>query len=160
MKKAYLLLGSNIGNRLANINAAILKIKEICGEIILTSSIYETAPWGYLEQDNFLNQAVVLFTDTDPSELMEQLLEIETEIGRIREFKSGPRIIDIDILLLENEIINEKNIILPHPELSRRRFALIPLAEVAGNVIHPVLHKSIIDILADCSDKGHVQKFS
>ena len=149
-----------MGNRMANINAAIQKIKKNCGDIIQASSIYETAPWGYLEQENFLNQVVEILTDIEPEELMEQLLVIETEIGRIRKFKLGPRVIDIDILLFGNEIINEKTLILPHPELTRRRFALIPLAEVAGSIMHPVLIKSITDILADCTDEGDVQKFS
>ena len=160
MSKAFLLLGSNIGDRMAHLKEAIQKTGEVCGKIVQTSSVYETAPWGFLNQGAFLNQVVVLETNYTPKTLIQQLLAIETEIGRIREFKLGPRIIDIDILLFDSEIINDSILTVPHPELSKRRFALIPLAEVAKDMCHPILKKSIKLILSECKDEGHVQKFS
>jgi len=160
MGKAYLLLGSNMGNRLENLKKAINKIKTICGDIIMLSSIYETAAWGYKEQESFLNQVIVLDSLIHPTPLMLHLLEIEKEIGRVRDVKYGPRLIDIDILLFENEVINNTILMLPHPELPNRRFALIPLKEVANDLIHPVFNLTINQLLENCSDEGHVQKFS
>ena len=160
MNTAYLLLGSNLGNRLANIHLAIHKIKDKCGKVLHTSSIYETAPWGYMEQDNFLNQVIVLQTSLEATELMEQLLAIEIELGRIRSIKLGPRIIDIDILLIDNKVVNNATLTLPHPEIANRRFALIPLAEVDGKIVHPLLDKTITMLLEECTDSGDVQKFS
>jgi len=160
MGKAYLLLGSNMGNRLENLKKAINNIKTICGDIIMLSSIYETAAWGYKEQESFLNQVIVLDSLIHPTPLMLHLLEIEKEIGRVRDVKYGPRLIDIDILLFENEVINNTILMLPHPELPNRRFALIPLKEVANDLIHPVFNLTINQLLENCSDEGHVQKFS
>lgn len=160
MDTAYLLLGSNMGDRMANINSAIQKIGLICGDIVQTSSVYETAAWGFTDQDSFLNQVVVLDSLMHPTQLMLHLLEIEKQVGRKREFKYGPRTIDIDILIFDSEIINNSILTIPHPELTNRRFALIPLAEVAGEIIHPVFNQNITQLLLDCTDNGHVQKFS
>lgn len=160
MDIAYLLLGSNMGDRMGNISNAIQKIGLICGEIIQISALYETAAWGYTDQDSFLNQVVVLNSSMHPTQLMLHLLEIEKEIGRKRDFKYGPRTIDIDILMYDKEIINNSILTIPHPELTNRRFALIPLEEVAGEIIHPVLNQNITQLLIDCTDIGHVQKFS
>ena len=160
MDIAYLLLGSNMGDRMSNINSAIQKIGLICGEIIQISALYETAAWGYTDQDSFLNQVVVLNSSMHPTQLMLHLLEIEKEIGRKRDFKYGPRTIDIDILMYDKEIINNSILTIPHPELTNRRFALIPLEEVAGEIIHPILNQNITQLLKDCTDNGHVQKFS
>ncbi len=160
ISKAFLLLGSNLGDRISNLQKAIIKIEEVCGKIVQTSFVYETTPWGFLNQAPFLNQVVVLETIHTPNLLIHCLLDIEIEIGRIREFKLGPRIIDIDILLFDNEIINNSILTVPHPELPNRRFALIPLAEVGEDLIHPLLNKTIKQILSECIDEGHVQKFS
>ena len=160
MSKAFLLLGSNMGDRMANLKIAIQKTEEVCGKIVQTSSVYETAPWGFLNQETFLNQVIEIETQIPPSQLMQLLLEIEIEIGRIRVFKLGPRIIDIDILLFDSLIINDRLLTLPHVELPNRRFALIPLAEIAEEIFHPVLNKSIQQLLIECIDNGHVQKFS
>jgi len=160
MSKAFLLLGSNMGDRMAHLKKAIQKTEEVCGKIVQTSSVYETAPWGFLNQGAFLNQVAVIETNYTPIKLIQLLLEIETEIGRVREFKLGPRIIDIDILLIDDEIINDSLLTVPHPEMHKRRFALIPLAELAEGINHPVFKKTIQQILSECTDKGHVQKFS
>jgi len=160
MSKAFLLLGSNMGDRMAHLKKAIQKTEEVCGKIVQTSSVYETAPWGFLNQGAFLNQVIEIETQIPPTLLMQLLLEIEVEIGRIREFKLGPRIIDIDILLIDDEIINNSILTVPHPELPKRRFALMPLIEIAKDIFHPELKKSIQQILSECTDEGHVQKFS
>ena len=144
---------------MANINKSIQKIEKVCGKIVRTSSVYETAPWGFLDQGSFLNQVIVLKTQIPSVQLMQQLLVIEQEIGRIRAFKLGPRIIDLDILLIDHEIINNSILTVPHPELHKRRFALIPLAEVAEEIYHPIFDKSIGQLMSECTDKGHVQKF-
>lgn len=160
MDTAYLLLGSNMGNRLANIKNAIQKISQVCGDIVQLSSIYDTAAWGYTEQGNFLNQVVVLDSNMHPTQLMLHLLEIEKEIGRVRDIKYGPRLIDIDILLFDNEIINNSILTLPHPELQKRKFALMPLVEVASELIHPIIKQTITELLLSCTDTCYVQKFS
>ena len=160
MSVAYILLGTNMGDREINLALSIQKINTYCGNVEESSSLYETAPWGYLEQDSFLNQVIVLQTSLSPKDLMLKLLEIEKEVGRIREFKFGPRIIDLDILLMDNLIVNEDIVTIPHPELHNRLFTLIPLAEVAASLIHPVLNKTVKDLQLCCNDNGHVQKFS
>ena len=160
MDIAYLLLGSNMGDRLANINNAIQKIQSICGEVIQLSAVYDTAPWGYTEQDSFLNQVVVLDSNMHPTQLMLHLLEIEKEIGRVRDIKYGPRLIDIDILLFDDEIINNSILTLPHPEMQNRKFALMPLVEVANELMHPILKQTVTELLLNCTDTCHVQKFS
>ena len=149
-----------MGDRMAHLKKAIQKTEEVCGKIVQTSSVYETAPWGFLNQGAFLNQVIEIETQIPPTLLMQLLLEIEVEIGRIREFKLGPRIIDIDILLIDDEIINNSILTVPHPELPKRRFALMPLIEIAKDIFHPELKKSIQQILSECTDEGHVQKFS
>ena len=128
MNTAYLLLGSNLGDRLSYIYQAKRLITSECGNITIESGIYETAAWGITEQPSFYNQVVVLQTELAPSLLMQTLLTIEEKIGRKRIIKYGPRIIDIDILLADSLIINTPLLITPHPFLQKRRFALLPLA--------------------------------
>jgi len=159
MNTAYLLLGTNLGDRLINLRNAINHINKDCGKVVSLSSIYETAPWGFTEQDNFLNQVIILNTQLEPTALMEKLLSIEVEMGRIRTIKLGPRIIDIDILLIDSKVVNNDTLTLPHPELANRRFALIPLAEVASDIMHPVLHNTISQLLETCTDTGEVKNY-
>ena len=149
---AYLLLGSNLGDRISYIKQAKELIQIICGNIIQQSSIYETAAWGIEEQPSFYNQAVILKTTLLPEELMQHLLNIEETIGRIRTIKYGPRIIDIDIQLIDELIINTPLLSLPHPLLVDRKFALMPLAEIAPQLKHPVLNKTILELQKECSD--------
>ncbi len=149
---AYLLLGSNLGDRISYIKQAKELIQIICGNIIQQSSIYETAAWGIEEQPSFYNQAVILKTTLLPEELMQYLLNIEETIGRIRTIKYGPRIIDIDIQLIDELIINTPLLSLPHPLLVDRKFALMPLAEIAPQLKHPVLNKTILELQKECRD--------
>ncbi|HKO79601.1 MAG TPA: 2-amino-4-hydroxy-6-hydroxymethyldihydropteridine diphosphokinase [Chitinophagaceae bacterium] len=156
MNKAYLLTGGNMGNRQENLAAAYNYIDQQCGKVIKASSLYETAAWGKNDQPSFLNQVLEIQTDLTPRQLLKKILDIERQIGRIREEKYGPRIIDIDILLFNDEIHNYTSLKIPHPELQNRRFVLVPLAEIAPAVIHPVFKKTIAELLAICPDKLEV----
>jgi len=158
MNLAYLLIGGNLGNRYANLQNALHQIEKVCGKILELSAIYETAAWGLTNQPSFYNQAVIIETNLTPKSLMEQLLSIETNMGRIRSIKLGPRIIDLDILLIDQLILNTELLTLPHPSMVQRRFALMPLAEIAPNLEHPILQKTIQELLLFCVDQLDVQK--
>ena len=160
MQTAYLLIGGNIGDSKAYLAEAKNLIENKCGQVINASSIYSTAAWGVTNQADFLNQVLVLTTKMNPLELMQALLDIETSMGRIRAIKMGPRIIDIDILLIDDEIVNTDLLRLPHPALTQRNFALIPLKEVAPKLIHPVEKKTISQLLQQSADTLDVQKLS
>lgn len=157
---AYLLIGGNLGNRWHNLTTAIDLIEASCGSISQQSSVYETAAWGLTTQPDFLNQVLVVKTTLSPFNLMKQLLLIETKMGRVRSIKMGPRIIDLDILLIDDCIIETDLLKLPHPALPQRRFALLPLVEIAPQLIHPVEKKSIFQLLKDCTDNLNVQKIT
>lgn len=160
MNVAYLLTGGNTGNRQQNLDAAAQAIKHECGSIVKKSLVYETAAWGIKDQDKFLNQALKLSTTLSSFELLDCLLQIEQELGRVRNQKYGPRIIDIDILLFNDEIIDTRNLKIPHPELPNRRFALKCLSEIAAKKIHPVFKKTIAQLLKACTDPLAVDKFN
>lgn len=157
MNKAYLLTGSNMGNREEHLSNARNLLQE-AGEITAASSLYETAAWGKTDQPAFLNQSLALDTALNAKQLMRRILKMEKQLGRIREEKYGPRIIDIDILLFNEEVHNYAFLKLPHPEMQNRRFALLPLSEIAPAIIHPVFKKNILALLADCKDELEVKK--
>ncbi len=158
MKTAYLLIGGNMGNRLGYLQQAIDEIEASCGIITRRSSVYETAAWGLTDQPSFYNQALALESFLEPEALMEALLAIEERMGRKRDIKMGPRIIDIDILLIDDLVMNKPRLSVPHPALALRRFALAPLVQIAAELVHPVLHKTIRQLLEECPDELHVQK--
>lgn len=143
MINAYLLTGSNMGDRLQQLSAVVDLINKKAGRIIKTSSVYETEAWGITDQPSFYNQALQVETELQPEELLSTLLSIEEEMGRIRKEKFGPRIIDIDILLLDDLVIHTPTLKVPHPFLQERNFALQPLAEIAPHLVHPVLITTI-----------------
>ena len=143
MNKAFLLTGGNMGEREENLLAAIEHINQHCGLITNSSSLYETAAWGNTEQPAFLNQALEIETELTARQLMRRILKVEKLMGRVRKEKYGPRLIDIDILLYADEIHNYKLLKLPHPEMQNRKFALLPLAEIALHIIQPFLQKTI-----------------
>jgi 2-amino-4-hydroxy-6-hydroxymethyldihydropteridine diphosphokinase len=159
MNKAYLLIGGNMGNRLQNLGRAV-DLLGGPGTVRALSGLYETAAWGITDQPSFLNQAILLETDLEARTLLQAVLSIEKIMGRKREIKYGPRIIDIDILFYNRDIIHEPGLVVPHPEIQNRRFALAPLHEIAGDFIHPVLGKSIAELLKECPDKLAVKKYS
>jgi 2-amino-4-hydroxy-6-hydroxymethyldihydropteridine diphosphokinase len=143
----YLSLGSNVGDRAANLRAAIDRL-EGASIVKNISSFYETEPVDLRYQPWFLNCVVALETDMSPKELMEHALAIETALGRQRTLDKGPRIVDIDILLAGNRVIREPGLMIPHPALQERRFVLEPLTEIAAEVIHPLLRKTAKQLLA------------
>ena len=152
-KTVYLLLGANVGDRQAQLSTAAAKIERAVGKITDRSRLYETQAWGMENQPNFINQALAVQTAFSPQEVLTKILNIETEMGRVRTEKWAARTIDIDILLYENAVVNEPNLTIPHPHLTERNFALVPLMDVAGEVEHPILKKTIEDIYFDCTDK-------
>jgi len=160
MNRAYLLTGGNIGNRKAMLQKAIQLLNEYCGKVTAESSLYETAAWGKTDQSAFLNQALELETGLNARQLIRKILKVEKLMGRARKEKYGPRIIDIDILLFNDETHDIPFLKLPHPEMQNRRFVLVPLAEIAAGIIHPVVKKTIKQLLADCPDKLHVKKIT
>ena len=160
MNTAYLLTGGNLGERVHNLATARELIAAQTGNIIAASSLYETAAWGNTDQPAFLNQAIMIETPLNARQLIRRILKIEKKMGRVREEKYGPRLIDIDILLFNNEKHNYQFLKLPHPEMQNRRFALLPLAEIAPEIIHPVLKKTITELLQECKDELEVKKYS
>jgi 2-amino-4-hydroxy-6-hydroxymethyldihydropteridine diphosphokinase len=160
MSTAYLLIGGNLGNRSANLQKAVFNIEQTCGKIVQSSAIYETSAWGLTQQPAFYNQALMLSTQLSPHGLMQALLTIELQMGRTREIKMGPRVIDLDILLIDQLVQHTDLLQLPHPSLPMRRFALLPLAEIAPDLMHPILEKSIQTLLEICPDTLDVQKLS
>ena len=160
MRTAHLLIGGNLGNRKENLSKAVSLINEQCGALTRSSSIYETEAWGNTDQPSFLNQALEISTSLTARLLMRRVLRIEEEMGRIRKEKLGPRIIDIDILLFENEIHDLRFLKIPHPEMQNRRFVLVPLAEINSNLQHPVLKKTIAELLEECPDNLEVKKIA
>jgi len=159
MNKTYLSLGSNRGDRTANLSKAVDLLSEWTGNIIIVSSLYETSPWKMVDKTDFLNQVLLMETTLPASELIDNIILIESMMGRLRTSKKyEPRIIDIDILLFNMEIINTRELSVPHPLIRERRFVLEPMAEIAPEFIHPVLKKSITQLLNECEDKSEVRK--
>ncbi len=146
-KRAYLSLGSNTGDRATNLREAITRLSQ-AGKVVAVSSFYETEPVEFTSQPWFLNCAVALDTDKTPNELLQTALAIERAMGRKRTQEKGPRNIDIDILLFEDAIVDEKGLKIPHPGLASRRFVLEPLAEIAPEARHPALKKTVRELLA------------
>ncbi|WP_410219585.1 2-amino-4-hydroxy-6-hydroxymethyldihydropteridine diphosphokinase [Pedobacter sp.] len=156
--EVYLLLGTNLGNKAENLDKAIQLIKERVGTVKAISGIYETQAWGKEDQPDFYNQAVLVGTKLSPAETLQQILNIEKELGRVRKEKWGERSIDIDIIFYGDQIINEIDLKIPHPEMQKRKFVLMPLNEIAENFVHPVLNSNICTILAQSTDSLEVKK--
>ena len=152
MNIVYILTGGNVGKRLINLGNAQKFLEDEIGKIEKSSSIYETAAWGNNDQPDFYNQAHIIKTKLSPEDIMQKILKIEEKMGRVRTFKNAARIIDIDILFFNEEIINKPGLIIPHAEIANRRFVLEPLNELSPDMIHPRLRKSVKELLSTCKD--------
>lgn len=160
MNEAFLLIGGNMGDRGAYLSKARDAVRKRCGRIVKESSLYETAAWGRQDQDHFLNQVLHVQTPLTADELLRNVLKAEEDLGRTRDRKYGPRTIDIDILLFNEDVVNRPGLTIPHPEMQNRRFVLVPLNEIAPGKLHPVLNQTIAEVLADCTDPLAVYKFT
>ena len=152
MAKAYLSLGSNIGNKRAHLIKAAALLAERVGDVLALSSLYETAPWGFQADNSFMNAALLLETDCSPLELLEATSMIEVEMGRKAKSVDGQyedRIIDIDLLLYEDVVMQTERLTLPHPLMHKRRFVLDPLVEIAPMAVHPIFHKTIYQLIEE-----------
>lgn len=155
--KTILLLGSNLENPILQLETAILKISQIVSSYRV-SSIYKTAAWGNTDQADFYNQAMEIESDYSASELLEKLLQIEQSMGRQRIHKWEPRIIDIDIIAMENLIVNTETLQVPHSHMQNRLFVLIPMNELNDTWLHPILEKNISELISECKDELAVHK--
>ena len=158
MGLSLILLGSNLGDREMLIKSAIDMIGKNCGNVLSYSRIYETEPWGFDAENNFLNQIISIQTDLRPHDLLKELLSIEAILGRKRNeyattYESRP--MDLDILYYDDLIINDNDLILPHPRLHRRRFTLLPLCDIAPDLKHPLFNKSNKTLLEECDDDSN-----
>jgi 2-amino-4-hydroxy-6-hydroxymethyldihydropteridine diphosphokinase len=156
---AVILLGTNLGNRPYQLKQALKLIQNEIGPIDRASSIYETAAWGLLEQPEFLNMVIGVSTSKSPLEVLRCLLKSEEKMGRQRNQKWGPRIIDLDLLYHGKAILNLRELILPHPGIPERRFTLVPLNEIYPNIIHPVSGLNQQQLLDNCNDKSVVKPY-
>jgi len=153
----YLALGSNLGDRLANLKQAIDALTPQM-EVKAKSSVYETPPWGYEDQPKFLNQVVKAKTYLDPEPLLKHLKRLEVALGRQASFPNGPRLIDMDILFYDELILNTSALVIPHPRLHERGFVLLPLMELSPDLVHPFNKKSVREMVAGCDVAG-IKKF-
>jgi 2-amino-4-hydroxy-6-hydroxymethyldihydropteridine diphosphokinase len=157
MTRAFIGLGSNVGDREGALDEALSRLGAEVGRVVLRSSIYRTDPVEVVDQAEFLNQVVAVETALDPARLLERLLAIERAMGRVRDRDKGPRTIDLDLLLHGDEVLRGEGIEVPHPRLHLRRFVLVPLLEIAPDLHHPVLGESLRSLLGRCPDGGSVR---
>ena len=157
--QVYLGLGSNLNDRQGNIFEALKRLSSISGiSVVNSSSLYETEPVGYIDQACFINAVVEIKTILSPRRLLDLCLKIECNMGRDRKIQKGPREIDVDILLYDRLIVDEDDLKIPHPAMHERRFVLVPLAEIAPDLIHPILMRSIKEILTNLGEMGRVDR--
>ncbi len=155
---AFLLTGGNIGDTKTYLRKAQKAIETKCGPVILQSSLFQSAAWGIKNQPPFINQCLVVRTKLSAPALLQAILQIEKQLGREREVRYGPRTIDIDIIFFNNEIIIQPGLQVPHPQMQHRRFVLQCINDVAPQMKHPQLHKTITQLLAECTDPLEVHK--
>lgn len=151
----YLALGSNVGNRAANLKAAIAALPPQM-EVKAKSRVYETPPWGYANQEKFLNQVLKVQTYLKPEQLLKHLKRLEVALGREASFQNGPRLIDIDILFYDDLVFESSTVTIPHPRLHERGFVLMPLMDLAPELVHPLKKQSIRELIAFCDVSGIV----
>ncbi len=160
MNTVFLITGGNIGDRRKNLHAAATLIAGRIGKIEKSSKIYETEAWGITDQPSFYNQVHIVKSNFLARDVLEKILKIEEEMGRKRTIKNAARIIDIDILFFNDDIVNEQNLVIPHPQIINRRFVLLPLIELAPKMIHPVFQKSMEQLLLQTNDQLKVTALS
>ena len=161
MERCYILFGSNMGDRERLFSDACLFIKNRCGRVMEVSTAYESEPWGFVADEWFLNRIIAVDTELDPEELLQKLLEIEAELGRVRHPEQkgyASRPIDLDILYFGNRVIQTDSLNVPHPRLHLRRFTLVPLCELIPDFVHPVLNKTQRELLQECPDTSEVKE--
>lgn len=158
MNNVFIIIGGNLGNRLQNLKKAASLIEQKAGVIKKLSALYETEPWGTKEQPHYYNQVLELLTPLEADSLMQIFLQIEQQMGRVRTAKYNARTIDIDILFFNNEVINTGLLTVPHPRLHQRRFVLQPLAEIAPELVHPVLEQTVTELLRNTKDDTGVKE--
>ena len=161
MNTAYLLLGGNMGDRVSVIAKAVEFIHASCGNVVKKSSLFESAPWGFDDKKQFINQVIMIETTMCAEDLLQNVLNIELLLGRVRNKTNNysSRNIDIDILFFNDEVINEHKLKIPHPLLQERKFTLLPLNEIASDLHHPIFNKTIKELLTECKDPLGVSKF-
>lgn len=159
MSKVYLLLGGNMGDKRWIFDQATTLLGERIGEITRQSSVYETEPWGFNSSNMFWNQVLELQVDIAAPKVLQRTLQIEQELGRTRKSNQyDSRVIDIDILFYDDQVIEMPELVIPHPRIQERKFVLVPLNEIIPEMVHPVLQKSIHQLLAECPDSLKVEK--
>lgn len=156
LSKIFLHIGSNLGERRFHLSRAIQHIDTVIGPIQGTSAIYETEAWGYENQGAFLNMALEIEYYGTPIKLLDSIQKIEIDLGRKRTLHWGPRIIDIDIIMYDDIVIDTERLKIPHVELHNRNFVLFPMAEIASELVHPRLNKTMQELLDDCNDSSYV----
>jgi 2-amino-4-hydroxy-6-hydroxymethyldihydropteridine diphosphokinase len=157
MEIVFFGVGTNLGNRETNLEQAVAQIEKYIGKVRRSSSVYETDPWGFRSDDAFLNIVVEVGTDLEPQELLAVILNIESSMGRVRNSQQySSRVIDIDILLYNDLVTDTPDLKIPHPRLHERKFVLIPLCEIAADMIHPVFKKTFRELLDVCEDRSNV----
>jgi 2-amino-4-hydroxy-6-hydroxymethyldihydropteridine diphosphokinase len=149
----YLALGTNLGDRMENLRRAIAALSPTL-HVTALSPVYETPPWGYADQPAFLNMALAGETKSEPRELIVFLKNLETELGREKTFRNGPRLIDMDILFYDDLVFEQADLVIPHPHLHERAFVLVPLNDIAPELVHPVLKRNVHELLKDVDTKG------
>lgn len=154
----YLALGSNLGDRLTNLKQAIAALTPQV-EVKAKSQIYETPPWGYEDQPKFLNQVIKATTYLEPEPLLKHLKRLEVALGRKVSIPNGPRLIDMDILFYDDLTMDKPSLVIPHPRLHERAFVLLPLMDLAPDLVHPVRRQSVREMAASCSAEG-IEKFA
>jgi len=159
MTKLYILLGGNLGDKQLIFSETRKRLAEQLGRISRQSAIYETEPWGFESADMFWNQALEIETELSPEEILVRSHNIEHELGRIRQKNQyGSRVIDIDILFYGGQVINQERLTIPHPRIQDRKFVLVPLGEIAPELVHPVFQKTIEQLIEECTDQLAVKK--
>ena len=160
MNKVVLLLGSNLGNSKLLFQRALNLLTEKLGKLQSQSSLYKSSPWGFKHENNFLNQVLILETNYSAEDVLNFCLQIETNLGRVRKEQVGysPRVIDIDLLFVNDEVLETETLVLPHPRLHLRKFTLIPLVDLIPDFVHPRLLKDMQYLLDNCKDNSEVRK--